>query len=310
MSKKLLLALLAALLLIFVAACNSDEAEDEIPSTAVRQTIDRDGNEVTLPERINRIISIGPSNTEILAELGFLDRIIYTDSNSFDVPGLNPDIAVLNMMALDVEFLVAAEPDIVLITVMSRGGGDDPLRAMVDMGFSVLYVPTSVSIAEIKDDIRFVADVMGVHDAGEEIVSSMETEINNVRAIAETISGSRTVYFEISPAPWMFSFGSGTFLNEIIELVGGTNIFHDQEVWLGVGDEILLELNPEVILTSTDFLPDPVADIMERPGFDSIAAVQSGNVFSIDANASSRPSHNIIQAIREIANAIFPEYFS
>ena len=137
----------------------------------------------------------------------------------------------------------------------------------------------------------------------------MQTEIDAISQIASTITETRTVYFEISPAPWMVSFGAGTFLHEMIELVGAVNIFADQNGWIGVSEELLVELNPDIILTSTDFLDDPIAEIIGRPGFDTIAAVQNGDVFIIDANASNRPSQHIIIALRQIAEAVFPEYF-
>jgi len=95
----------------------------------------------------------------------------------------------------------------------------------------------------------------------------------------------------------------------MIELVGATNVLGDQYSWLGVADEVLLALNPDIILTSTDFLDDPVGEIKSRSGWDTITAVQNGHVFRIDANASSRPSHNIVIALREIAAAVHPEEF-
>jgi iron complex transport system substrate-binding protein len=107
----------------------------------------------------------------------------------------------------------------------------------------------------------------------------------------------------------MFSSGTGTFLHEMIELAGAENIFADQISWIAVTDEMLLQANPDVILTSTDFLDDPIAEIMGRPGFHAITAVQTGNVHRIDTASSSRPSPNLTRALREIAQAIFPEYF-
>jgi iron complex transport system substrate-binding protein len=95
----------------------------------------------------------------------------------------------------------------------------------------------------------------------------------------------------------------------MLEIAGAVNVFADHEGWLGVSDETLLVLNPDVILTSTNFLDDAIADITDRPGWDVITAVRNGDVFYIDANSSSRPSHNIIKALREITRAVYPELF-
>ena len=262
-------------------------------------------------QEINTIVSIGPSNTEILVALGFGDKIIAADTYSADVEGLSPAASVaLSMMALDAEYLINLMPDVIFITDMAMAGGThDPLAAVGAVGIDVIYVPISATIAAIMEDIRFIASVMGAEEAGENVISKMQEEIDEIRRIAETITLTRTVYFEISPAPWMFSSGRGTFLHEMLELAGAQNIFAAQDGWLGVTDEMLLQANPDVILTSTDFLDDPEAEIIGRPGFHAITAVQTGNVHRIDTAYSSRPSPNITRALREIALAVFPEYF-
>lgn len=275
-----------------------------------RPAYDREGFAITLPDEINTIVSIGPSNTEILVELGFGDFVIATDFFSGNVPGIAPDISVLDMMALDAEFIIDLHPCVIFITGMTRApGADDPLWLVSAAGISVIYLPTSASIADIMEDIRFIAAVMEANAAGEAIIADMQAELDIIAEIAAGISGTRTVYFEISPAPWMFSFGSGTFLHEMLALVGAINIFADEEGWMGLSDEVLLVANPDVILTSTDFIDDPIGEIMGRPGWDVITAVQNADVFMIDADASSRPSHNIIYALWQMARAIHPAYF-
>ena len=276
-----------------------------------RPTTDRDGFAIELPEQINTIAIIGPSNAEILVGLGFGDRIIVADMFSFDVAGLSPDvIATFGITDFDAEYIVNLMPDVLFVTGMVRQGGtDDPMTPIAAAGITVIYMPTSTSIAEIMEDIRFMAAVMEADAVGEAIIADMQAQISAIAAIAATITTTRTVYFEISPAPWMFSFGYGTFLNELIEIAGATNIFADQYGWLGVSEEYLLERNPDVILTSTDWMDDPIGEIASRPGFGAIAAVADGNIHFIDTASSSRPTQNIVRALREIAAAVFPEYF-
>ena len=286
------------------------EYEELIYEQVAIPTYDREGFPFTMPEQVNTIISIGPSNTEVLVELGFVDSIIQTDRFSADVPGISEDIATLDMMSLDLERIISLNPCIVFVTGMTRVGGEmDPLSAVSAVGITVVYMPSSASIAAIKEDILFMATVVGVRETGEAIVADMTQEIDRIREIGDRVTERRTVYFEISPAPFMFSFGSGTFLHEMIELVGATNVFGDQEGWLGVADEVLLALNPDVILTSTDFLDDPIDEIKARSGWDTITAVQNGDVFIIDTSSSNRPNHNIVIALREIAAAVHPDEF-
>ena len=276
-----------------------------------RPNIDRQGYAITLPEEIQSIVSIGSSNTEVLVELGVADRIIATDMFSADVLGLPYGISSsLSIVGLDAEYVVSLMPDVVFMTSIARAGGQyDPMTPIIAAGITVINMPTSTGIAEIMEDIRFVSAVMDVHERGEEIVLNMQDQIDQVREIAANIQTPRTVYFEISPPPHMVSFGSGTFLNEIIELTGAINILSHEQGWISITDEMLLEANPDVILTSTDWLDDAIEEIMQRPGFNAITAVQNNDVFEITTSYSSRPSHNVVKALWEIAQAVFPEYF-
>ena len=306
------------LLVLLAAACRGQNdgsaaagLTGQIEPPQTRQMIDREGFDVTLPDEINRIITIGPSNTEIVVALGLGEKIVAADAFSADVYGLPEGITTeLDMLSLDAEYVVSLMPDIIFITGIARAGGtDDPLAPVTAAGITVVYMPSSASLADIAEDILFIAEVLMKFEAGEALVLDMQAEVNEVREIARGITTSRTVYFELYPAPWMVSFGSGTFLHEMIELVGATNIFEDIEGWVSVSDENLILLNPDVILTSSDFLEDPIGEIAGRPGFEAIAAVQNGNIHVITANYSNRPNHNITRALWEIARAVFPEYF-
>ena len=293
----------------YTAQLPTTPSVDEQPRP--RPEVDREGHPITLPETINSIISIGPAKTEILVALGAADRIIAACMFSENVAGLPEGVSMrLDIVGLDAEYVVSLMPDIVFITDMARvGGADDPLAPVSQAGISVIYMPSSTSITGVIEDIRFIAAILEEFDAGETIISTMQAEIDQVVEIAANIQTSRRVYFEVYPAPWMVSFGQGTFLHEMIELLGAENIFADVDGWFSVSDEVLIYLDPEVILTTTDVLDDPIGEIKQRPGFSAITAVQNGEVFQICTDASSRPSHNIVVALREMAVAIFPEYF-
>ena len=203
---------------------------------------DREGNPIVFPDEINSIISIGPSNTEILVALGFGDRIVQTDSYSTGIPGIQTGISTYDMLALDLEHIISLAPDVIFTTGLTQIEGDeDPLGRVKDVGISVIDIPTAESIADIKDDIHFIATVMGAESKGNKLIEEMDTEINRIQEIASGISEKKRVYFELSPAPWMWTFGTGTFLQEMLEIAGAINIFADIEGWTDVTDEVLLE---------------------------------------------------------------------
>jgi len=282
--------------------------ETQTPDSA--STVDREGHPVTLPKRIDRIISIGPANTEILIALGFADKIIAADTYSRGLEGLASGIPLFDMMAPDAEQLILMEPDAIFVTGMSKVNGIDPFLAVSNIGICILHIPSSSSIADIKADIRFIATVMGAAEQGDEIVAGMELVIDAISKIGDTIIDRKTVYFEIASVPNLYSFGEGVFLNEMLEIIGAENILADRKQWVTIGEETILDRNPDVILTNADYAGRKlVAEIMSRPGWNVLTAVQNRDVHYIDTTTSSRSSHNVVKALQEMAKAVYPDRY-
>jgi iron complex transport system substrate-binding protein len=103
--------------------------------------------------------------------------------------------------------------------------------------------------------------------------------------------------------------GRETFLNEMLEITGALNVFADKTGWIAPSAEAILERHPEVILTNVSFIDDPRGEITSRQGFADTTAVRNGAVYLIDADSSSRPSQRLTLALRQIALAVYPEYY-
>lgn len=273
-------------------------------------TVDPSGAEINVPEQINSIVVLAPSLAEMVAALGQGDKIIGYDTNSIGLEGLPADLPALDTVNPDMEQLMALHPDVLMVSNLSLYDAENPYKQLVDNGVCVVCVPTSDSIADIQDDITFVAAILKEGDKGQKIIAEMQQEIDRIAAIGAGITEKKSVYFEISAAPYMYSFGTGVFLNEMIELIGAENILADQEGWLGVEEESVVQANPDVILTNVNYMDDPVQEIKDRSGWDVLTAVQNGAVYYIDNTASSLPDQNVIKALEQMAKAVYPEYYS
>ena len=294
---------------------SSEAAETEAgteDSQAVVPTEDRAGNPITVPEEVDSIISLAPATTQILCDLGLADKIIAVDSNSpMYAEGLSEDVLQFNLLEPDLEQIMNAEADIIFVSNLSSQGGEDIFKSVRDAGVCVAEIPTSNSIADVEKDVQFVADCVGMSAEGSELVAGMEAVISQVRAIGETITEPKTVLFEISPVPYLYSFGTGVYLNEMIELLGAENVLADQEGWISVTEESAVAANPDVILTSDNFSnEDPVAEILGREGWQNVTAVVEGQVAYIDNAASSLPNHHIVDALVEMAKAVYPDAYA
>lgn len=323
--------ILTSLMIFLLTACSNPgsettiEAENEIVTQDTQETEesdiaaksddtalptrDRSGNEITVPETIDSIISMAPSSTEILIDLGLEEKIVAADTQTQFYGLLSEDISYFDMMTPDSEQIIALEPDIVFVSEMSAVDGADPYKAISNAGICVAYIPSSVSIEGIYEDILFIADCLQVSHKGQELVDGMKNTIEDIKAISENIEDKKSVYFEIAAAPDMYSFGNGTFLNEMTEIIGADNVLADQEGWLSVSEESVIVLNPDIVLTNVNYIEAPVDEIKSRDGWDVVSAVTNEDVYYIDNKLSSLPDQNIITALKQMAEAVYPDLY-
>lgn len=323
MKKIFLIFTLMLITLIVGCSSNTNNKENSITKDTSEQTsnneqvenngkvIDREGKEVTLPEKTDKIISLAPSITETLVNLGLADKLVAVDEYSLQVEGVNKDLPIFDIMVPDAENIVALQPDIIFGTGLSKSNGTDPFAPMTEMGGFVTVVPTSTNIEGIKEDILYIGKVTKTEQVAQQIVDDYQVRIDYILSQVEKVKGDKpmTVYFETSPMPNAYTFGKDTFLDDMLNLLGAENIFGDQNGWLPVSEEQVVAKNPNVILTNADFLENPVKDIKNRKGWENVDAIKNNRVYLIETNASSRANENSIVAFEQIAEALYPNLF-
>lgn len=317
--KSLATLIMSAMLIFSLVACKTDEKQESQGTSSVQQSstqasesqkpasiTDREGVELKLPQKVEKIISLAPSVTETLVNLGLAEKIVAIDDYSVGIAGLPSDLAIFNMMEPDTEQIVALKPDLIFGSSMSKTAGEDIFKPVTDTGAVMTFIPSSESIQGIKDDIIFIGQVTGVQEKAEQIVADLTKAMEDIVAKIDMPEKKPTVYFENSPAPSIYTFGAGTFLNEMITMLGAENIFADQQSWISASEEAIISKNPDIIFTNVNFVENPTDEIMSRNGFNVINAVKNKRVHYIDANASARPNENILIAFEQMAQAIYP----
>jgi len=284
-----------------------------------RVITDRAGIRVVIDRPINRIVSTAPSNTEIIAYLGLADKLVAIDRHSANVkvpaygsiagrPEVPAGLPLLDFFYPDAEVILGLEPDVIIASGHNAtGSGEDPFRLLREAGIPVVYIPMSKSIDDIYRDIAFVADLLQVQQKGEEAINAMKAEVAEIAQRTAHIESKATVYFEMSTAPEMITFGRDSFLDSMISAVGARNIFADDNWFVSPSAEVVIERNPDVILTNVNYIDDPIGEIKNRPGFGHISAVINDRVYQIDNDSSSRPSPGIVLALRQMSRAVYPD---
>lgn len=280
------------------------EGADALP------TVDRAGNAITVPEKIETIISLAPSTTQIIEELGELSKVSAVDTQTpLYVEGMDKLIQY-DMMAPDCEAMLSQNPDIIFVSGISNVGSENPFQTLKDAGICVVEIPSSTSITGVKEDIQFIADCLSKGSEGSQIIAAMQKEIDEIAKIGAAITEQKTVMFEIAASPAIYSFGNNVFLNEMLTLIGAKNVFIEQESWIPVTDEAAILANPDVILTNVNYIENPVDEILSRAGWGSVTAVKDKQVFYIDNEAASLPNQNIVKALKQMAKAVYPEAYA
>ena len=322
--KKLIAFFLALTMAVSMAGCagssaadSSEKTESSAPTAsseasapeASKPTTDPSGAEVSIPDSIDSIVCLSPAVNEVLIALGVGDSLVAYDTQSVGLEGIPADLPTLDMMQPDMETLASLKPDVLFVSNMTLYDQENPFQQLIDMGVCVLCVPSANSIAEIESSLSFIAAAVGKSAEGDALIDGMQAELDRIAAIGERITEKKTVYFEIGAAPNLYSFGSGVFLNEMIELIGAENILADQEGWLAVEGETVASANPDVILTNVNYLDDAVGEILSRSGWEGVSAIQNKQVYYIDNMSSSLSNHNIVKALDEMAKAVYPDAY-
>ena len=289
--------MIIAAVILSTASCKAEKG---------KEIIDRSGRTVTINGAINRIVSTAPSNTEIITDLGQAHKLVAIDRHSANVAGIPGGLPLLDFFYPDAEVIINLEPDIIIANGHNpTGTGEDPFRLLREMGIPVVYISMSKSIDDIYRDIEFIADLLQVQTRGEKLINSMKAQISEISGRAAHIENKTTVYFEISAAPDMFTFGKDSYLNDMISVIGAINIFGNDNWIVTPSAEAIIDRNPDVILTNVNYIDDPIGEIKSRPGFDHIKAVINNRIYQIDTDSSVRPSTRIILALQQMSQAVY-----
>ena len=292
---------LIAIVALSLAGCGGATKNTAAVPTSYTVT-DVRGVEVSFDAPPEKIISLIPSDTEIIYAFGLGDRLIAV-SDYCNYPG-----DVRNKQKLDsgsktnVEAIIGLDPDVVVMGKMAQT--DAQYKQLEEAGIN-LIVTDATNIADTYRMIELLGKAFGTEARAAQIVTEMKT---GFAAIQDRIKGKPEgrVYIEVSPVeygPW--TCGKGTFQDELLRLVGAKNIFDDIEGWQKVSEEQVIERNPDFIITTDMYSnPDPVAEIAGREAWANVTAVKKSQVFLTDGDRLARPGPRLVEAAEELVSVI------
>ncbi|MEN6444287.1 MAG: cobalamin-binding protein [Methanoregula sp.] len=274
-----------------------------MPTSAITITDDA-GTVITLNATPTRIVSLAPSNTEILAALGLLDRVVGVT----DVCNYPPEVKNITHIggysAISIEKVVAARPDLVIASDITP---QETVSRLREIDLTVMVIAPR-NIDDVIRDIRVVGNVTGTGIQADQLSANL---LNRIAAAvpSSSLSYRPTVAHVVWHDP-LYVSGNDTLQNDVIVASGGTNIFSDKDGWNTVPLEEFLVRNPDIIIVSGGDGMDPWAKdvildaFLTNPQYASLSAVKNKHIYSVNADAISRAGPRIVDAIEQVAKII------
>jgi iron complex transport system substrate-binding protein len=270
------------------------------------------GRNVVIPEIPERIVSLSPSNTEILFALGLGPKVIGVTKFCDYPPEVlqrvkEGDIAVIGgFVDPSIERIVALNPDLVLVATRLQ---EKVVNELEKMGLTVLALDPH-NVGQILADIKLVGKACGKSEEAEKLANEMKQVIDFIFSKTKNVPNRPRVYYEVWYEP-LYTIGPGTWQNELIEIAGGVNIFADaKQAYPIVSSEAVIQRDPEIIIVPVGYMGGvKKEDFEKRPGWSAVSAVENDRIHEIDENLVIRPGPRIVRGLERLAGFIHPEIF-
>jgi len=271
--------------------------------------VDDLGREVELKKMPQRIISLAPSNTEILFALGLEDKIVGVTQycNYPEAAKSKPRVAGYSNPAL--EKVVSLEPDLILADAIHE---KTVLPALEKHRLTVI-VMSATSLDTVMQDITLVGQVMGKSRAAARLVDDLNNRIEVVAAKTRDLTQEerpRVLHVIWHDPVW--TMGSETFIDDVIRIAGGVNIFTDEfEKSRVVSMEAVVNRNPQVILVSSmGTTRNQVYNAIKGDSrLSEVEALVNGRIYPVDGDLVERSGPRIVDGLEYVSKLIHPEIF-
>lgn len=318
MKKRILSSLV---LLALLAACAPADVATQAPTvvepttapvvvdTSISLTDDL-GREVILEAPAARVVSMAPSNTELLFAVGAGDQVVGRDPYS-NFPDEALDVADIGdtYASLNTELILSLEPDLVLAAGITPPEQVDQLE---QIGITVYWLGNPTDLEGLYRNLETVGILTGNEQEALAAIDELSARADAVLAAVANVTDKPTVFYEVDGqtdpnAP--FTAGAGTFIDLIINLAGGANVVGDQDGYIAYSIEDLLVADPDVILLGDYAWGATVESVAARSGWSALSAVANDQVYPFNDDHMSRPGPRLINALEDLARLLHPELF-
>ena len=268
------------------------------------------GRQVRLAAAARRVVSLAPSNTEILFAIGSGSQVVGRDELS-DYPDSVASIQSVggSMGNFSTEAIVALKPDLVLAAEINT---PELVKTLEGLGLTVYYLSNPTTLDGMYANLEAVAKLTGHVDETSTLVQSLKARVAAVDTKLAAISEKPAVFYELdaTDASKPYTAGPGTFIDLLIQRAGGTNVASTlKDQYPQVSLEELVVLNPDIIILSDSAYGETPEKVATRPGWGALAAVKNGRVYPFDYHLLSIPGPRLVDGLEQLAKLLHPDLF-
>jgi iron complex transport system substrate-binding protein len=327
MLKKRSLIVLLVVLVFILSACstfgsvnvNKEQGEQVEDVTGSDETANNDssikvvdglGKTIVLESAAMKVVSLAPSNTEILYAIGAGEQVVARDDfSNYPTEALELPAVGGSWGNLNTEAIIALEPDLILANMLYSV---ETLESLEALGLVVYTVPNPADFDDLFTNMFDVARLVGKTEETTQVIEGLQARVDAVVEIVADAETSPVVFYELDAtdpnAP--YSSGSDTYVDNIITMAGGTNMAAAVgSSWVQISVEEIIAQDPDMILLGDSMFGITIESVVERPGWDALTAIQNGQIFPFNDDLVSRSGPRMVEGLEEMAKVFFPELF-
>lgn len=307
------LAILSMVLVLMYGCTNNPKGTpvSNLIDTSEIKITDGLGREVILFEPAKRIVSLAPSNTEILFAIGAGNQVVGRDSFS-DYPDQAKGIEDVGggYGEFDIEKIISLSPDLVLASSLNPS---ELVTKLEGLNITVFYLSNPTDLEGMYKNLLIVAQLTGHTSEAEALVEELKVRVDYILTKIEKAESKPLVFYEIDgtdpAAPW--TSGKGTFVDTLLNMAGGRNLggVMDSE-WAQISIEEIIAQDPDIILIGDAVWGGVTLEAVKaRSAWDTLSAIKNNRAYEFDDNIVSRPGPRLVDGLEALARLLHPELF-
>ncbi|MDO9065728.1 MAG: cobalamin-binding protein, partial [Chloroflexota bacterium] len=260
---------------------------------------------VKIDKAPQKIVSLAPSNTEILFALG-LGKNVVGVTDFCDYPAEAKAITKVGGMKANLETIVSLAPDL----IVTIGGNAELVKRFEDLKLTVIVLDPK-DVGAVLKDIELVGRVTASTASSSKLVADMQTRMDAVTMKVQGASRPKVFYeLDATDPAKPYTAGPGSWHDQLIGMAGGTNVAANaKSAWVQFSLEELLKSDPEIVVLGDALFGTTVDSAKQRPGWSALTAAKRGAIFPIDDNLISRPGPRLVDGLEALAKILHPEIF-